>query len=205
MFAEVDAALSYFEPGIFRWQPPATDAMIANAEQILNVQFPLSVRLFYKRHNGFNSSIDPICLSLPEVGEDPNGVARDHLVSWSLCYREEPDDDMSGEVDEDGKTFVTLLSDFTGDPYCLLPTKIDERGECPIAKVNHETREVSWIVASSFERLLWFYITDLQRYYRPDGEPKDQDEREALDDESVWYEDLDYLLQHDPHLAQWRS
>ncbi len=203
MFAEVEAAFSYFEPGVFAWYPPATEAMIANAEQILKVQFPPSVRLFYQQHNGF-SGCDSTLLSLPEVGEDPNGLARDHLVSWSLCYRPE-EDDMDDELDEDYRTYVTLLQDTSGDPYCLLPTRVDERGEYPIAQVDHETREIDWIVASSFERLLWFYITDLQRYYRPDGQYKDKDVLEAIYDEPSWCENLDYLLQHDPHLARWRS
>ncbi len=194
MFSEVDAAFSYFEPGVFHWQPPATDAMIANAEQILNLQFPPSVRSFFKRHNGF-CGCDATLLSLPQVGED----LEDGLIDWSMNYRDQADDE--------ARTIVTLVQDGTGNPYSLLPTKVDERGESPIVKVDHETLEIDWIVASSFERFLWFFITDLQRYMKPNGEFKEDDELdEDLDgSESVWYEDLDYLLQHDPHLAQWRS
>lgn len=194
MFAEVDAAFSYFEPGAFEWQPPATEAMIANAEQILNVQFSPSLRLFYKRHNGF-CGCDATLLSLPLVGEE----LEDGLIDWSINYRD--------EAEADAQSIVTLVQDGTGNPYSLLPTKVDERGESPIVKVDHETLEIDWIVASSFERFLWFFITDLQRYMKPNGEFKEDDELdEDLDGaESAWYENLDYLLQHDPHLAQWRS
>lgn len=186
--AEIEALLSYFEPGVVRRFPPATAEMIANAEQMLGTQFPPSLRSFLQVTNGLDVKGWMDLLGVPEVGVPPEGT----IVDWSLCYRD-------GEITDP----IVLIQDGSGDPFCLLGNQRNEHGECAVTKVNHENREPGGIVASSLDRLLWFALSDMQRYLRPDGEFKDDDELEEseYDDERSWYDDPDYCLQHDPDIA----
>ena len=113
-------------------------------------------------------------------------------MDWSLCYR-----------DDETSDFIILIQDGTGDPFCLLTHQRNEHGECAVTKVNHETWETHGVIASSLDRLLWFVLSEMQGYLRPDGQFKDEDELEEseYDDDRSWYNDPDYCLQHDPDIA----
>lgn len=186
--AEIETLLSYFDPGVVQRFPPATAEMIANAEQLLGIQFPPSLRSFLRVTNGLNVEGWMDLLGVPEVGVPP----KETIVDWSLCYRD-------GETTD----LIVLIQDGSGNPFCLLSNQRNEHGECAVTKVNHETWESVGVIASSLDRLLWFVLSDMQSYLRPDGAFKDEDELEDsnYDDERSWYDNLDYCLQHDPDIA----
>lgn len=182
-----EAALSYFEAAAIRRFAPATPDMIANAEVQLGAAFPPSLRKFLQTSNGLVICDDLYILGVPQIGETPT----DCIVDWSISYRE------TGAPED----LVVLIQDGSGNPFCLLANQRDHRGECAITKVDHETREVDDVIASSYERLLWFVITEMRQYHRPDGSLKPEDERDdEFDEDWIWYKDIDYCLEHDPDL-----
>ena len=182
--------------------------MTASAEERLKVQFPPSMRNFLKVHNGLYLPEDVAILGVPPVSESTNL----DVVTATLLDRKswEPEN------------LITITSDGTGDAWVLLPSLVDERGEYPVAKIDHETGEIMSYGASSYERFLWFQLDLLQRFFEPDGKGKqayyqyigmasedwdDEEDPEWLDEEPYlpWpYKDLSWILQRDPNLVRLR-
>lgn len=189
---DVADSLRYFAGGAIRCNPPASEPMINDAEQQLGLTFPPSMREILRVHNGFGL-IDCRVLSIHPPGEE--GVVKE-----TLYYQ---------QVLENDK-LIAIARDASGDVFVLLADKHDERGEYPVAQVDHETGRIMFIVGSCYERFLWFLLDRLQREFEPDGKDKglwDYPE----DDEEEWDEpvfpwpsgDKEWMKQRDPHLAQW--
>jgi hypothetical protein len=94
---------------------------------------------------------------------------------------------------------VAIADKGTGDPYVLLTHLKDASGEYAVGQLDHETMEVMGIVASRYERFVWFLIDDLRRQVDRFGRDRLDSEIEA----SQWpFADHEWMLQHDPQLAQ---
>jgi hypothetical protein len=79
--------------------------------------------------------------------------------------------------------------------------------------VDHEDGSMR-VVASCYERFLWFHLDKLQREFEPDGTDRNiygfwveegEDEDEEPEEPYVpWpYQDAAWMLKHDPPLAKW--
>jgi hypothetical protein len=84
----------------------------------------------------------------------------------------------------------------------LLAARSDGRGEYPVASIDHETNSLL-LVASSYERFLWFSLDQFTRWHNPDGEfIEDLD----ITDPQVtgpWMRDFDWMRRIDPGLRAW--
>jgi hypothetical protein len=209
MSPDVVEALAYFAPSVVVRDPPATEEMILAAEQRLGVPFPPSLRAFLRVHNGLRLPNDLVILGVPPPGET---TPMDILSETTRHARRHAPE-----------TLICLTWHGTGDTWALLPALADERGEYPAAHLDHETGETGPCAASSYERFLWFQLDRWQRFFEPDGRPKqayyqyvgivpddweEEDDPEWLDEEPdlPWpYGDLAWMLERDPHLSRLRS
>jgi hypothetical protein len=187
---DVAEALNYFVGESICRNAPASEQMISDAEQRLGLGFSPSMREFLQVHNGLGL-IDYQILSVPE-----------DMVQESLHCR------TAWEHNE----WVAIARDSSGDVYVLLTDKRNERGENPVAKVDHEDGHIMAIVGSSYERFLWFLLDKLQREFEPDGKDKaiweateeDEEDEDWEEPSFPWpYQDKEWMQQHDPYLAQW--
>ncbi len=191
---EVSEGLGYFTTDAIERYPPASDEMIASAEQRLGLVFPPSLHEFLQVHNGIRL-IDAHLLGVPTVGADGG------IVEETQYWREAP-------WRRNG--YLVVGRKATGDVYALLTGYTDENGEVPVAQIDHETGEIMFIVGSNYERFAWFLLDRLRREFEPDGEDKGlweapEDEDEEWEEPSFpWpYEDKDWMKQQDPGLARW--
>ena len=200
-------SLDYFTPEAAKRYPPATEEMLSMAEQRLQVALPPSLRQFLMVSNGCALPNDFTIFGIRMPGEP----TWDDLVESSLQDREH----------WSPKNLITLTSEGTGDAWILLPDQAGGSTEYPVAKIDHETGEIMAYGASSFERFLWFQLDRMQRFFEPDGAKKpaygayigeapddyegDVDEWDPEEPYLPWpYDDLDWILQHDPALARLR-
>jgi hypothetical protein len=182
MSPEVERALAYFEAAGLRRFAGASPEQLTAAERRLGTRLPPSLGAFLQRCNGF-AGVDWRVLGVPPCER------RHDLVGESRTCREvwEPRD------------LVAVASDAGGERFVLLPGQADDRGECPVAMFDHETGEQLGIVASTYERLVWFVLDDLRRRCFPNGEPRPPDAP------GPWpFRDPEWMLQRDPGLARWR-
>jgi hypothetical protein len=190
---DVADALKYFMGYALRANAPASEQMIRDAEERLGLVFPPSMREFLQVHNGIGL-IDCRILSVP-----PPGIA-EGIVEETLYCREAWDEDR----------WIAAARDSSGDVYVVLADRADERGEHPVAKIDHETGNIMFIVASCYERFVWFLLDRLQREFEPNGdsmglwESAEEDEEEWEEPSFPWpYGDREWMIQQDPHLARW--
>lgn len=193
--AEVEALLASLGASL---RAPASPEMIADAERRLSVRFSPSLRAFLLRHNGFTLGYHRV-LGVPPVGA--GGEMFDKTLAdreWARRYLE--DEDATEEERQAGVALdhaVAVHNDPGGDGSYVLCGRLDERGECPVAEVDHETGEIISVNASSYARFLWFLL---------DGERRRRESPQKEWYELPWPEgDPAWVLQQDPHLARWRS
>lgn len=158
-------------------RPGASPAFIGEMESILGVTIPPSMRAILEVSNGF---------TLPDYEIfSVDSLPSDGVVGLTSHWRQKLD---SGKL-------IAIARDSSGDAYVLLPDAADERGEYAVAKIDHETCAIMYIVASSFERFVWFVLDATKREHNS----TDFFEQPWPVCNSAW------IFEHDPHLASYRT
>jgi WD40 repeat protein len=182
MRTQIADALSYFNPGVITTGPGASEAAIAAAEERLGVRFPPSMRAFLAEINGLtlpNSAITHV----PEPGEDGDILVETDNARAKLRYEK----------------CLGVGSSATGDYFVMLTEETDERGEHPIVMIDHEDNHLMAVVASTYERFVWFGVDDERRERKPTGECKDKEIYGPWPFKKKW------VLEQDPNLKPWLS
>ena len=179
-------------------KPPATEAMIADAEARLGVAFPPSYRAALLRHNGFNIGGNAF-QGVPDV-TDASGsdVVANTLECREMSASRVEDGyaDAGGIADHDLLLNSVVIEDSggSGNCYWLLCGHTDAQGECPVGHHDHETDQIYAIEASSLPRLVWFLCDAARR--TPMG-------LYAAEDESPWPYDEAWTVKQDPAIGPW--
>lgn len=179
----IDQALSYFKPGVITFDPGATEEQIRRAEEQVGHAFPPSMQAFLLARNG--GTLIDWGLNGVEKADDYKDVVKETITWRELAHNDQ---------------LIAIAHDGSGDAYVLLTDKVDIRGEHPVAKIDNETGKQMFIVASCYERFVWFYLYNMTKQYRRDGEDND---REVY---GPWPypEHLRWMISQDPEMAQWR-
>jgi hypothetical protein len=209
MSPAIRAELEYFDKTVPQLNLPADESDIRQAEVELQTTLPRSMRAFLLEHNGGRIADVSLCGVVCPSGVPPI-VAVPQLVKATGDWRETLRLDRQSREQyglalssrSPGENLLVVADKGTGDPYALLPQLRSAAGECAIAQVDHETCEVMAIVASSYERLIWFLVNDMRNQCNRDGGYKP----EFLIRESKWpFADRQWVLSHDPGLSQWAN
>ncbi|TAK33922.1 MAG: SMI1/KNR4 family protein [Chloroflexota bacterium] len=186
--ADIDIALAYFENGVVELRPAATQTMLENAENRLDIALPSSLREFLTHRNGGWVGRYPL-LGVPPIDkdldlvEDNERVRRVRAPYWNPAH-------------------LVVAPDQSGDYYVAVLDQRDKNGDCPVAFVDGISLEIEWWAGSNYLTFLWFYIGSLKHDYQPDGTPFGGDTEEPLPD-YPWPFDHEWVLQHDPELKMW--
>jgi hypothetical protein len=180
--------IGYFRQGVVGRPPPASEEAIAAAERAVGAPFPPTMRAFLKQCNGLQVPDLLVWGVTPVTHRD--GSSLPDLVQETRELRTRP---------TTPERLIAVAHKTTGDDLVLLPAEAQGREEYPVAQLDHETGEVMFILASTFERFLWFAIDDAKRHNRPDGEWNERDTS------GPWIHDRRWMLKQDPDLARWIS
>lgn len=181
MNKDLKDTLDYFEDSCIRRHNGASDVALAEVESHLKCSFPSSARAFLKVHDGLDL-IDHKLFGVHDILQE----TLDSQRIWA------------------NYDWLVIAHNASGDFFVLLTDKTDQRGEHPVAQIDHETGEIMFIVGSCYERFVWFLLDNLRKQFDPNGQDK---ELEDDDDEELtrpWpYGDAIWIKQHDPQIAQW--
>jgi cell wall assembly regulator SMI1 len=188
--------------------PPATAADVRRAEERIEFLFPPSMRQCLAVSNGMRISYGA---TYGVTTEGMRTTAARETVEWNTelwregarkTARRRERRGLPPEIGIVGPAIAVVAGQGTGDRYVLLDEHRDgASGECPVGLVDHETSRLMGVVASNYERFMWFFIDEISRQVRPCGEL-------ILDEEEIppsdWpFENKDWMLTHDPELARW--
>src|SRR5687768_2136928 len=200
-FEDVRERLAYFNEGVVTLHPPASDELIRRSEERLSFEFPPSMRRSLLTHNGIEIG-DFRTFGVPPERllnhRFPTIPLFDETARWFEGMTEFPGElgpPANARVKAAASRILVVAEPLPGDVYAMLIGCADERGEYPIGWVDHETNDIA-VVASTYERLLWFEADDQTRQLDPDGE--------WLDNMNTpFMRDYEWMLRMDPELAPW--
>jgi hypothetical protein len=183
--SDIVCALSYFDAGVVKLNPPASSPAIAASESRLGVAFPTSVRTFLRWHNGGMVASEGL-LGINSIDSPLD------IESWNKRLRRVNKDDWDA-------TRLIVGTDWCGNYYVASTVHLDERGDAPIGFVDGISLELEYWVASDFLAFLWFYIRRVAHGWYPNGKPVPVDK--SLPD-YPWPFDHKWMVEHDPQLGR---
>ncbi len=183
MNRDLQDVLSYFDAGAVRTRPGASEEWIRAAETRLGVRFPPSMLAILAETNGLITPDDIGFEHVPAPDAEDGLIAETNHARSALRF----------------EAVLGIATDGSGNFYVLLTEEVDERGECPVAFIDHETNGLIAVVATSYERFLWFALDEARLTCKPNGEHKDKEIY------GPWPFKKKFVLQHDPNLKPWLS
>ncbi len=196
---DLQRELGFFEPGVIRLNPPASERDLAKAENELGVRLPPLARTALSTFNGGFIVSEPV-MGVPPVQSALDLVfatrqARSYWgpLGWMPAY-------------------VEVGNDGVGNPFVLLLDRTDPSAESPVGVFDTGQMAVNEIVASTYLHFLWFLIQDVKWRYQEDGKPRARDDvvwtkqRVVVQPDALppWRYNETWMLAHDPGLARWR-
>lgn len=198
--------LGRFDPAAVELFPPASAEDVRLAQGRVGLALPPSLRAFLAFSNGMRLSYGSLYGVASGWGRTMEyGSIEEESERWRAgVVRDLHRKKKRGVPPEPGTVSAAIAvvgGEGTGDAYVLLDDLRDASGECAVALVDHENLRVMAIVASSYERFMWFFVDDISRKAEPGGEEKlDEDEIAPSD----WpFANKARMLEHDPGLAKW--
>jgi len=201
--------LSYFREGVVKAEAPASEEMLRHAEGHLDLTLPPSMKQFLLVNNGLEVG-DMHYFGVPSAELARRRLATIPLFDLTTEWNEVLHDQQAAALDppanaaaaEAARRVVAVAEPRPGDVYVLLAGRSDGQGEYPVGSIDHETNSIA-LVASSYERFLWFSLDRLTRWHNPDGEfIEDLDPHDPLMT-GPWMSDFDWMRRIDPGLAAW--
>lgn len=176
-----------FDEMVLRTTPSRSSQELATLEQELESPIPQPLRYFLEQTNGIGM-IDFSILGTDDIIQQ----TRWHRERM-LRQRDEYWDSLE-PTERTPESEIVVSRDGSGDTCAIIQQGI-------VARFDHETGKVMWIVASSFDHFLWFVLDDYKRRVRLDGSEKPGYWRSRR-----WpYTDLPWMLKQDPGLSLYRS
>ena len=200
--------LSYFCEGVVKPGAPASEEMLRHAERHLGLTLPPSMKRFLLVNNGLE-----VGDALHYFGVPSEELARlrlatiplfDLTTEWNEVLQQpaalEPP--ANAAAAEAARRVVAVAEPHPGDVYVLLAGRSDGQGEYPVGAIDHETNSIA-LVASSYERFLWFSLDRLTRWHNPDGEFIEDLDPHNPQAQGPWMRDFDWMRRIDPGLRTW--
>ena len=191
--------LGFFDPGVIRLNPPASERDLAKSENELGVRLPRSMRAVLGAFNGGMMVSEPV-MGVPPIQSalDLVFATRQARSYWGSL----------GWTD----AYVEVGNDGAGGPFVLLLDRTDPLGESPIGVFDTGQMTVDEIVASTYTHFLWFLTQDVKWRHQADGTARARDDVRWTAKQvivqpaalSPWRFNEAWMLAHDPALARWR-
>ena len=201
--------LSYFREGVVKPEAPASEEMLRHAERHLGLTLPPSMKRFLLENNGLEVGDALHYFGVPSAELARRRLATIPLFDLTTEWNEVLHDQQAAALDppanaaaaEAARRVVAVAEPRPGDVYVLLAGRSDGQGEYPVGSIDHETNSIA-LVASSYERFLWFSLDRLTRWHNPDGEfIEDLDPHPQA--QGPWMRDFDWMRRIDPGLGAW--